>query len=180
MLLVLFFLLVSCSESKELPTPLLVNGRDGKPLYSLLLPPGWRIEAVQNLEDTKEPIAKFTKEGVEVTFHTFEEAPSPPFQVERWKKQLSPIYTETIQVKEVKRSGFVGIQFEGEGRFRGSDTAFLAVSMRLDPTHYQTLKIDYTLKAIGNPKRLFSLKEEILKLFASLQLIDELPERPFR
>lgn len=168
-----------------------ITDRTYRPLYRVLLPVEWEQEAVlDNLEDTMKPIAAFQVDNVKITVHNFpstslEQRIPPQAQLQRWKKQFSPLDEESVIVKAAGQSGFLGVQFEAAGKMNGEEMAVIAWIMQLAPDHYYSLaahypddyqsRADWTIKAVGPKESIEKHRSSILLFAHSFELIDEIP-----
>lgn len=103
-------------------------------------------------------------------------------QVERWKRQFSPLDPLSCVVEPVSQNGFAGLRFEGEGIWRAQPAACIAWTMRLDADYIKRLQpeqnslcADYTIKAVGPRHLMAAYRQEILSFATSFELIEELP-----
>lgn len=170
-----------------------INDRTHRPLYHAIISQDWLKEDPSpqaSLEDTMKPICTLQIEDIKITVHNFpssaiEQRIPPQAQIQRWKKQFSPLDEESVTITPVGHSGFLGAQFEASGLIDGKETATLAWIMQLAPEHYYSIssrfpqdtqrKADWTIKAVGPKESLEKHKQSLLLFAQSFELIDEIP-----
>lgn len=150
-------------------TFLLIPGRLEAPLYRI--DSSWPLEArVEEIQDTRQPIAAFHPDDLKVTIHNFpfknyEQSIPPQAQIQRWIGQLKG---KPYEITPTSHSGFVGFILESEG--------MIAAAFQLSPYYRARLQpsercADWTLKATGNIQK---YRAEILRLIDSFELIGTL------
>lgn len=206
--LTLVFFVLSVSSCKSHSTGIksqsvTIPGRQNPKLYEVEVPKSWIIQQSHSNgyeQDTTLPLIEFfindADDQIRITIHNFpnqklEKRIPPMQQVERWKKQFSPLTFYTLLNQSF--AGFVGVLLEGEGWMQNKKISMLAWSMQLDQTLYQHLdkiltyqesmllreiQSDITIKAVGPKSLIDKYKKEIIQMALSFKLIDEIPYSP--
>lgn len=203
----LLFTGVGCSSpspSQKVFSVQEVKGRNDYPVYRLKIPPQWEMAETSSaisLKDTTQPLCSWTRQAEEgalrITLHNFPspsmEARIPPqAQIERWKRQLTPLDPAQTMVTPQAFSGFTGFLFEGSGKHKEEEIRMMAWVMQLAPEHWNRLEVyqeilhpvqkeyldqmraDFTFKIMGPPAAVARHHQEILAAARSIELIQDL------
>ena len=153
-----------------------------RPVYRAKVPHSWvRLDPSGSIEDTTKPNISFQiDEKVQLTVHSFPSMRIPPrAQVERWLGQAHG------DVHEVSHGGFVGLCLRAptllawslQLDFEHDQILRLLASSKAEEAHFEQMRADYTIKAVG-PEALIEKHREEIELFAhSFELIQEIPAR---
>ncbi len=152
-----------------------VNGRQGKWLYSIEVPPGWETISTpqEKLTDTREPLITWIKGGLEARLHSFPYRVSsipPEAQVTRWLKKFSaePLY----EVRGASQGGFAGLILITESANEGFLGAAFSLGERGKRAFHQHPEVcsDWTFVVKGPAKELQQEKWNLLDWIETVQL----------
>lgn len=198
--LVISFILMSCdpphrpiqTDTKEEK----ISGRNGVALYQADVPLSWKRvdpKEISTLNDTTKAICEFFIEDpagtIRITVHNFpsislDQRIPPEAQILRWKNQIKGKTSETA----VAHDGFGGYFFQGKGVIENKEATVLGWAMQLSPIHYQAItskqpihydqmRADYTIKAVGPSELMSRHQSEITHFADSFRLIKEIPSQ---
>jgi hypothetical protein len=142
-----------------------IDGRYTPHQYRIDLPPGWTFCPTSKTEDTRLPIALFTKQTLKLEIHNFPSLTiSPLSQIERWKSKIDKGIFFTLSPQSF--SGFRGYKLESIG--------LIAFALELPGSREGEISSPVTLKITGDPEEILNHRDELLFLSRSFELRDPL------